>query len=142
MGNSDKTKKVHHGHNVRRVREILGVKQGALAIMLDMSQQTLSYKEAKEIIEDETLEKISQALKVPIDLLKNFDEDVTTIIIENNKIETNNGTGFVGQDYSTQTHNPIDKIIELANEKTILYERMLELEKEKIAWLEKLLNNK
>jgi len=40
------------------------------------------------------------------------------------------------------TFNPIDKIVELYNEKIELYERMLKAEQEKNALLEKLLNEK
>ena len=39
---------VHQGHNVKRIREILGIKQDALAIKLGLSQQAVSQLEQKE----------------------------------------------------------------------------------------------
>ncbi|WP_165026232.1 helix-turn-helix domain-containing protein [Dysgonomonas sp. ZJ279] len=140
MNKLDKIKKTHHGHNVRRMREVLGIKQGALAIMLDMPQQTLSDKEAKEIIDDETLDKISKALNVPLKVLQEMKEDPATIIFDHPTF-AEGSIGNVGGD-SIQYNSPVEKIIELTNEKVALYERMLELEKEKIAWLEKLLSDK
>lgn len=144
MNKLDKVKKTHHGHNVRRMREVLGIKQGALAIMLDMPQQTLSDKEAKEIIDDETLDKISKALNVPLKVLQEMKEDPATIIFDHPTFAQGSIGSVTGDGIGieTQNNNPVDKIIELTNEKVALYERMLELEKEKIAWLEKLLSDK
>ena len=41
-------KEVHHGRNVKRLREILGIKQEVLADGLSLSQQTISRFEAQE----------------------------------------------------------------------------------------------
>lgn len=38
------------------------------------------------------------------------------------------------------TFNPLDKVIELYDEKEKLYERLLQVEKDKVSYLEKLLN--
>lgn len=52
------------------------------------------------------------------------------MIIENNTFEKGSGAAY----YNVINNNPdpVDRLIELSNEKTALYERMLELEKEKM----------
>ena len=42
---------IHHGKNIKKVREIIGMKQETLAIKLDMTQQAISQLEQKEIVE-------------------------------------------------------------------------------------------
>jgi len=122
--------KVHHGRNIKRLREMLGVKQEFIAHELNMTQQTISKLEQKEEIEDEVLEKVSKVLNVPLDAIKNLNDDATTNYI--NTFYNNQGNGFFANNV---TFNPIDKVIEL-------YERLLTAEKEKVAMLEKLLNEK
>ncbi len=48
------SKKIHQGRNVKRFREMLGIKQDALAFDLgeDWNQKKISLLEQKEIIED------------------------------------------------------------------------------------------
>jgi transcriptional regulator with XRE-family HTH domain len=109
-------KKVHHGRNVKRLRDILGIKQEHLAFELNLSQQTISNLETKEIIDDETLNKIAEVLKVPVDAIKNYDEQATVSFIVNTI--NNHDTSSVYSYNNTFTFNPIDKIVEL-------YERLL-----------------
>lgn len=114
--------KVHHGKNVRRFREILGVKQEFLATELKMTQQAVSKLEQKEEIEDDTLNKVAGVLKIPVTALKNMSEESAFNIIANtfNSYDTS-----VGNQSNFQcSFNPIDKIVEL-------YERMLNMEREK-----------
>ena len=66
--------KVHQGRAVKRIREILQVKQETLASELGISQQSVSLLETKETIDPETIEKIAEVLKVPVDAIKNFDD--------------------------------------------------------------------
>ncbi len=122
--------KVHHGRNIKRLREMLGVKQESIAIELDMSQQTISKLEQKEEIDDKVLQKVAQVLNVPIDAIKNLNDDATTNYI--NTFYNNQGNGFIANNY---TFNPVDKVVEL-------YERLLTAEKEKVAMLERLLDGK
>ncbi len=133
----NKEKRTHHGHAVKRLRQTLGIKQGALAADMGLSQQTISTYEQKPVIEDEILEKFAKALDVSIELIKDLEEDPITITIENNTFENKDGNNiaYLENDYSTNTYNPVDKIIELC-------EKLLEADKEKIALLEKLLKEK
>ena len=117
--------KIHHGRNIKRLREMLGIKQETIAVDLNITQQAMSKLEQKEQIEDETLEKVAKVLKVPIDSIKNFSEESAINVIAN----TFNDSSFIGY---KPTFNPLDKVVEL-------YERILKSEPEKIALLEKTL---
>ncbi len=126
-------KTVHEGRNVKRICEMLGVKQDALAFDLGLSQQAISQLEQKEALDFDVLEKIAKVLKVPVDAIKNFDEQAAINIIS---------TNFNSHDHSTMngvnyypTFNPIDKVVEL-------YERMLKDKNEMIDRLEALLKEK
>ena len=132
-------KTIHQGKNVKRFREMMCIKQEALAFDLgdDWSQRKISMLEQKEVIEDDLLEQIAKILKVPVDAIKNFDEDLALNIISN----TFNETAFISTT-GTYNINPIDKWIEALEENKKLYERLLQSEKEKVALLEKLLDKK
>ncbi|MDU1891776.1 MAG: helix-turn-helix transcriptional regulator [Dysgonomonas sp.] len=135
----------HHGHAVQRIRKTLKIKQEAVATELGVNQARISEIEQKRVIDDETLEKLAKIYKVPVEYIKNLEEDPVTLVIENNTFE-NGSIGNIAahndnEDFGN-TYNDIDKILELSNEKAALYGRMLELEKEKTALLEKLLNER
>lgn len=122
--------KVHHGRNIKRLREMLGVKQELIANELNMTQQAISKLEQKEQIDDEILDRVSKVLNIPLDAIKNLSDEATTNYI--NTFYDNQGNGFFANNV---TFNPIDKIVDL-------YERLLAAEKEKVAILEKLLEGK
>ena len=71
--NSENTKAVHEGRNVKCIREMLGVKQESLASALGFNQQKISLLGQKETIELDILQEIANALKVPVEAIKNFD---------------------------------------------------------------------
>ncbi len=126
-------KPVHEGRNVKRIREILGIKQDALAFDLGLSQQAISQLEQKEALDVEMLGKIAAVLKVPVDSIKNFDEQAAINIISTTFNSHDNSTSLAYQ--SSFTFNPIDKIVEL-------YERMLKDKDEMIEKLDSLLKER
>lgn len=132
-------KKIHHGHNIKRLREMLGVKQEAIAVELDITQQAVSGLEQKEVIDNPTLEKVAQIMNIPVEAIKNMTDDTTYNYINTFNDEVTNHNGFYNFNCS---FNPIDKIVELYNDKIELYERMLKSEKEKAELFEKLLKEK
>jgi len=71
------TNKIHQGRNVKRFREMLGIKQDALAADLgdDWNQQKVSLLEQKQTIDTPLLQQISAILKVPVEAIQNFDEE-------------------------------------------------------------------
>ena len=131
------TKKIHEGRNVKRFREMLGIKQDALAADLgdDWNQQKISLLEQKETIDAVLLQQISSALKIPAEAIQNFDEEQAVNIIANTF-----DNGAIGYNRAeVQNFNPVDKLIQLHEEKIALYERMLKEKDEMMARLEKLL---
>ncbi|WP_233522431.1 helix-turn-helix transcriptional regulator [Chitinophaga silvatica] len=134
--------KVHQGRAVKRLREILHVKQDVLADALNISQQSVSLLETKETIEPEQLELIAKTLKVPIDAIKNFNEEAAIYNIQHNyEGATANSTHF-GRDYFNCTFNPMDKYIEAMEDIKKLNAALLKEKDEKIALLEKMLSDK
>jgi transcriptional regulator with XRE-family HTH domain len=132
--------KIHQGRNVKRFREMLGIKQEALAYELgeDWNQKKISILEQKNQIETPLLKQISEVLKIPVEAFQNFDEEQAVNLISctfsdnamfNNRIEV-------------QNINPIDKIVQIHNEKIALYERMLKEKDEMMARLERLIEGK
>ncbi len=130
-------KTIHQGRNVKRFREMLGIKQEALAIELgdDWNQRKISLLEQKDIIEEDLLVEFAKVLKVPVEAIKNFDEEAVINIIGNTV--TNHDNAAVINYYPT--FNPLDKWAEEISENRKLYERLLEAEKEKMDLLRQLL---
>lgn len=132
--------KVHEGRNVKRFREMLGIKQDALAYDLgeEWNQQRISLLEQKETIDLPLLKKISSAMKVPVEAFQNFDEEQAINIISNTFDNCNQPASI----FYNSTINPIEQIIKLHEEKIALYERMLKEKDEMIERLEKLITIK
>ena len=128
------SKKIHQGRNVKRFREMLGIKHDALAFDLgeDWNQKKISLLEQKEIIEDPLLKKISEALKIPVEAFQNFDEELAVNIIANTFGD--HGIGYQRND--NPVFNPIEQVLKLHEEKIALYERMLKEKDEMMAKLE------
>lgn len=77
---------IHEGRNVKRFREMLGIKQDAFAIELgnEWSQKKVSLLESRETIDQETLTAVAKVLKVPEEAIRNFDEQRAIDNIHNN----------------------------------------------------------
>ncbi|MDV3561506.1 transcriptional regulator [Elizabethkingia anophelis] len=133
-------KKIHQGRNIKRFREMLGIKQDALAYELgeDWNQKKISLLEQKESVEKDILEQVAKILKVPTEAIENFDEEQAINIIGNTI--TNNDNAAVVNNYPT--FHPVESILKLHEEKIALYERMLKEKDEMMARLEKLIQNK
>ncbi|MEO8532975.1 MAG: helix-turn-helix transcriptional regulator [Flavobacterium sp.] len=127
------TKPKHIGRNISRIRELKGMKQEALAMAIGVSQQTVSNIEASEKVDEEKLNAIAEALGVSIEAIKNYSDETVLNNIQNNY------EGSVINAGPTVNHNcsfnPLDKVVEL-------YERLVQSEKDKVEYLEKLLNGK
>jgi len=130
--------KIHQGRNVKRFREMLGIKQEGLAFDLgdEWNQKKISLLEQKDVIEDDLLKQISNILKIPVEAIQNFDEEQAVNIIANT---FDNGSILNGINHNPTFH-PIDKLVQLHEEKIALYERMLKEKDEMMARLEKIIN--
>lgn len=126
-------KKIHHGKNVARFRQMLGMKQDLLASLLgeEWTQLKISRLEAKEEIEDGILDDLARALKIPVDAIKNFNEEAVISIVANIVNNNDNATGNSLFSYYP-TFNPVDKIIEL-------FERLVASEREKVNLMKEIL---
>ncbi|MDM1504836.1 helix-turn-helix transcriptional regulator [Myroides odoratimimus] len=126
--------KIHQGRNVKRFREMLGIKQEVLAFDLgeDWNQKKISVLEQKEIIDNSLLQQISKVLNIPVEAIENFDEQQAINMISNSvSFENCQQPSFFNYQ---PNFNPIDKMIEL-------YERMLQQQKEMIEKLEKIIED-
>ena len=132
-------RKVHEGRNVKRFREMLGIKQEALAYELgdDWNQKKISVLEQKETIDAPLLRQISDALKIPVEAFQNFDEEQAINVIANTFTNSDSAVGFVINNY-----NPIEKIVQFHEEKIALYERMLKEKEEMMQRLERLIEGR
>jgi benzoyl-CoA reductase/2-hydroxyglutaryl-CoA dehydratase subunit BcrC/BadD/HgdB len=92
--------------------------------------------ENSETIDDDKLKEVAKALGVTVEAIKNFSEE-NMINYFNTFTDQSEGT------FNNHcTFNPLDKMMELVDENRKLYEHLLESEKEKNAYLEKLLGEK
>lgn len=120
----------HIGRKISRIRELRGIKQETLASELGVSQQTVSRMEQSETIENEVLEKVAGVLGVSAEAIKNYSDEAVVNFF--NTFNDHSGAGaFFSSTNLHCTFNPIDKIVELYNEKIDLLERLLQAEKEK-----------
>lgn len=131
----------HIGRNISRIRELRDMKQEALAMAIGVTQQTISHMENSATVEEDKLQKIAEALGVSVEAIKNFNDE--NLITYFNTF--NDSRGSFGA-FSTNNHecnfNPLDKVVELFEEKEKLYERLLQAEKDKNEYLEKMVNDK
>ncbi|WP_343641927.1 helix-turn-helix transcriptional regulator [Chryseobacterium sp.] len=132
---------IHQGRNVKRFREMLGIKQEALAFDLgdDWNQKKVSLLEQKEIIEDPLLKRISEVLKIPVEAFQNFDEEQAVNIISNTFSDFKEGASAIN---IHPVFNPVEAILKMHEEKMGLYERMLKEKDEMMVRLERLIEKK
>jgi transcriptional regulator with XRE-family HTH domain len=136
---STATKPKHIGRNISRIRELRGMKQETLAEAIGISQQTISAIENSETIDEVKLNMIAEILGVTVEAIENFSEEsIFNYFNTFNEAVTN--SNFINN--SVCTFNPLDKMVELYDENKKLYERLLQSEKEKNEYLEKLLKEK
>lgn len=119
---------IHHGKNIKKVREIIGMKQETLATKLEITQQAVSQLEQKEIVDQAFLKDVAKAMNVSTDIIERMTEDAA-----NNFINTFNDTSAFNYQC---TFNPLEKYIEAVEENKRLYEELLKTEKEKYTLLQ------
>jgi len=129
---STETKPKHIGRNISRIRELRGMKQEALAQAIGTNQQAISGIEGSEEIDEKKLSNIAEALGVTVEAIKSFsEENVFNYFNTFNESVSNSNFGH----NNICNFNPLDKVIEL-------YERLVQAEKEKNEYLEKLYKGK
>jgi len=138
MQTNDMPNKIHQGRNIKRFREMLGIKQEALAFELgdDWNQKKISLLEQKETIEPALLQQLSGALKIPVEAFENFDEEKVINIISNNSFDNCAQPASI---FYNSTINPLEKWIEALEEIKRLNAELLKEKNDKIAMLERML---
>jgi len=153
---SARIKPSHHGRNLKRFREMLGIKQEALAFELGdtWSQKRVSLLEQKETIPREVVEHIAEALQVPAKAILDFDEETAIQNLRNhyeNIPSFPEDTANPAPEQETRvpaqhlpvlpaSFNPLEKWVAALEENEKLYERLLKSEQEKVQMLQKLLD--
>ncbi len=129
-------KKSNHGANVRRWREWRNVNQDVLAEYIGVSQATLSGYEKKDKLEQDILDKIAKALDIPVEAITELEQGASINIVSSTLHDN------AGSIINYPTFNPLDKVVQLYDEKIALYERMLKEKNEAIALLHEVLKDK
>jgi len=125
------------GRKIEAVRKIREVSQETLAARLGMTRQNLFKLEQNGNIDEEQLSQIADALGVPVETIKNYNEDAVINYIQNNYDSTQSQIiGYCAQANSTEIWT------EMIKENKDLYERLLQAEREKVALLKELLDKK
>lgn len=135
MNSTENNKKsVHHGKNVKLFRETRGIKQEEIAMELKITQQAVSQLEKRQELDDDTIAVYAKVVGIDEYFIRNM--------VDESLLEGSNyfyDQSSQNRDYSNQTQNltfnPLDKLVEVYSEKDKLYERIVELEKEKSALL-------
>ncbi|WP_294287236.1 helix-turn-helix transcriptional regulator [uncultured Chryseobacterium sp.] len=133
--------KIHQGRNIKRFREMLGIKQEALAFDLgdDWNQKKISLLEQKSVVEKALLQKISEVLNIPVEAFQNFDEEQAITVIANT-FNTHDQSSGVSVHPITNV-NPIEKWIEALEEIKRLNAELIMAKDEQIRLMEKLIEN-
>lgn len=131
------TKPKHIGRNITRLRELRGMKQSALADAMGVSQQTISNIENSSELDDSKLNEVAKALEVTAEAIKSFTEE-SVINYFNTFAEGSVNQGPIGS-HNICNFNPLDKLMEAVEENKKLYQQLIEAEKEKVVYLERLL---
>ena len=131
---STATKPKHIGRNISRIRELRGMKQEALAQAIGTNQQSISGIEGSEEVDAKKLLEIAKALGVTVEAIENFSEE-SVFSYFNTFYDNSVNQGQINGPYHNCTFNPLDKVVEL-------YERLVQAEKDKVEYLEKLMKGK
>lgn len=108
------------GQKIEQIRKLMGISQAELGRRLGISKQAVSKMERTKKIGQEKLARIAYVLNVPADAIENFSQDRLVFHIQN---MYDSSTAYAHN--LECNYNALDKVIEL-------YERLLQLEKDKV----------
>ncbi|MRX39043.1 helix-turn-helix domain-containing protein [Flavobacterium sp. LC2016-23] len=132
---STATKPRHIGRNISRIRELRGMKQEVLGEAIGTSQKYISVIESSETVDPAKLKEIAKALGVTVEAIENFSEESVFSYFNNFYDNSTAGSGSFNNHPSHCTFNPLEKVVEL-------FERLVQAEKDKVEYLEKLMKRK
>lgn len=118
---SQKSENKHQGRQVKRFRESIGMKQEILAKELNTTQQSISYYEKQEDLDENLFKQLAQGMGVSPDILRNFNMESPIFNIQEMKDQS-----------SIYNFNPIEKILEQAAKIEDLYNDLLKVERDRV----------
>ncbi|NBA88909.1 helix-turn-helix domain-containing protein [Emticicia sp. CRIBPO] len=142
MQSKTKPSRIHEGRNIKRFREMLGIKQEALAFELgdEWNQKKVSILEQRETVDDRVMKQVADVLKIPVEAFRNFDEEQAINFISNTaSFENCQQPAFFN---NQPTFNPLDKLIEAFEEIKRLNAEVIKVKDEQIALLERMLGGR
>ena len=146
MTNAEIPKYIHQGRNVKRFREMKGIKQEVLAHQLGdgWSQKKISQLENMEEIESNLINELATALQISPEAIENFSEEALYNVISNTFNNNSHDTStFTANSINLNpTFNPLDEIKRLNDKMEKLYESLVKEKDEKIALLQKMVEKK
>lgn len=125
------TATIHQGRNVKRIREILGIKQEGLATDLgeNWNQKKISMLENKEVLDPENLAAVSEAFKIPATVITDFDESKPL------KTLADPFDGAISQEKDVKQLALIRYVVNLYHDRIALYDRMVKDNEEMASWV-------
>lgn len=116
---------MHIGHNIKRIREIQGIKQEAFGQLCRnrYSQQRISDFENMVALDEPLLDELATALGVTPDFVKSFRDENVIYHIQNNSNSTFNDNSIGPNTQPTFNYDGSDKLVALL-EKFIEEDRM------------------
>ncbi|WP_293944714.1 MULTISPECIES: helix-turn-helix domain-containing protein [unclassified Sphingobacterium] len=104
--------KIHEGKNVKRIREIMGLKQDALGqkCVSKLDQRRISEYENMWTIPEPTLQELADALGVTVEFIRAFNEEKAIFNIQNNNTFDVRESSFGLSNQPNITYNNIDKV--------------------------------
>lgn len=122
---------VHLGYNIKRIREIIGIKQTELGAKCNggWSQQQISKLESLELIDEPTLEILANGLGVTSEFIKGFKEEKAVYNIQNNNTFHDNSSTqhfrpTINNEAADKLYSLIEKFIAEDKQKTALIEKL------------------
>lgn len=106
----------------------------------DWNQRKITLLEQKDVIEPELLEQVAKVLKVPVEAIKNFNDEIAINIISNNTFENFENCAQPASIFNNSSINPVEKWIEALEDNKRLYEALLKSEREKFEIVQRILD--
>lgn len=120
--------RVHHGHNIERVRKNKNLERTALEQILQMTPEDIIALEKSKVVSDDVLQKLADGLGVSLKEFKETEEVAPSITIENNTYNaSDNGTTNYVVNGNCDSNTTIHRDLSTAT----LIELLLQSEREK-----------
>lgn len=125
----------HYGRRMTFLRNLFKLTQTQMGQEAGYSQQDISDFEGQAVITDEVLERLLKPVGVSLDRFKGMDDSLMATSIFNSY-----DNAFGNGNFITNHIHPLEELLKAKEEIKKLYERLLEAEQEKVAFLQRQLD--